>query len=115
MIVYNELTSLCEDLGFSAKALYAVSSHINNHYHTVKIPKKNGDYRELSVPDPFLKSIQKKISEVLLPLEEVSLYATAYIVGCSNVKNAKLHIGKPIILKLDIRKFFDKVYYPLVK
>ena len=42
MIVYKELSSLTEDLGFSEKTLYAVSNTIKRHYHKVKIPKETG-------------------------------------------------------------------------
>ena len=58
MIVYRELSSLERDLGISAKTLYAVSNNISKHYHKVKLPKKGGGYRNLSVPDEVLKSIQ---------------------------------------------------------
>lgn len=42
MIVYEKFSSLCHDLGYSAKALYTASNSIFKHYHTVEIPKKNG-------------------------------------------------------------------------
>ena len=54
MIIYRELSSLEQDLGISAKTMYAVSNNLGKHYHTVKLPKKNGGYRELCVPDPLL-------------------------------------------------------------
>ena len=41
MIVYKEFSSLVNDLGFSGKALYSVSNHINKYYKPVKIPKGN--------------------------------------------------------------------------
>ena len=66
MIVYRELSSLEQDLGINAKTLYAVSNNLRKHYHKAKLPKKNGGYRNLSVPDEILKSIQKQIAEVLL-------------------------------------------------
>ena len=56
MIVYRELSSLEKDLGVSAKALYTLSNQIHSHYHNVKIPKGNGEFRDLSVPDNFLKA-----------------------------------------------------------
>ena len=115
MIVYKELSSLTNDLGVSAKALYSLSNHINSHYYRTKIPKKNGEYRELSVPDEFLKTVQKRIVEKILAYEEVSPYATAYRYGASTVKNAYPHIKKKTILKLDIQHFFDNIIYPMVK
>ena len=115
MIVYREFSSLTNDLGVSAKALYALSNHLTSHYHRVSIPKKNGETRELNVPDDFLKSVQKKICDKLLCYMEVSPYATAYKYGASTVKNARVHLGKRDVLKLDIRHFFDRIIYPLVK
>ena len=112
MIVYKELSSLVSDLGFSARTLYSVSNSISDHYRTTFLPKDDGGVRELSVPDPLLKSIQKQISEVLLPLEPISPYATGYRPGGSTRKNALPHVGKPLVLKLDIRHFFDNIIYP---
>lgn len=67
MIVYRELSSLERDLGISARTLYAVSRNLGKHYRTLRIPKKSGGYRCLSVPDELLKSIQRRITEVLRP------------------------------------------------
>lgn len=115
MIVYKEFSSLVNDLGFSGKALYSVSNHINKHYKPVKIPKGNGEFRQLYVPDEFLKAIQRSINETLLSSEEISPYATAYRLGGSTKVNANPHVGKPVLLKLDIRHFFDHLIYPIVK
>lgn len=114
-IVYKELSSLEADLGFSAKALYTVSNRIHRHYHSVKIPKANGDFRELRVPDDFLMAIQRSIANKLLVNEEISPFATAYRFGGSTLSNAMPHAGKPVLLKLDIRHFFDNIIYPAVK
>jgi len=115
MIVYRELSSLTHDLGFSARTLYSVSNELHRHYRPAKIPKANGEWRELCVPDELLKAIQRSIVSNLLVYEEVSPHATAYRYGGSTVKNASLHVGKPMLLKLDIRRFFDSIIYPLVK
>lgn len=115
MIVYRELSSLSTDLGFSAKALYSVSNSITKHYHPVKIPKGNGEYRQLTVPDEFLKAIQRRINEKLLCFELISPYATAYRVGGSTIANASPHVSQKVLLKLDIRHFFDNLIYPVIK
>lgn len=115
MIVYRELSSLEKDLGFSARALYAASYHRNSHYHHSKIPKGNEEYRDLCVPDNFLKAIQRSIADHLLAYEEISPFATAYRPGGSTLVNARPHVGKPVLLKLDIRHFFDHIIYPQVK
>ena len=115
MIVYRELSSLERDLGISAKTLYAVSNNLGKHYRKASLPKKSGGYRNLSVPDEVLKSIQKRIAEVLLIHMPVSRYAKAYRFGCSTLRNAKHHVGKQVVLKLDILHFFDSIRYSTVK
>lgn len=115
MIFYKELSSLSFDLGFSPKALYAASNHTVSHYRTRKIPKSNGETRTLNVPDGFMKAIQRSIAEKLLAYEYVSKYAFAYKSGASTVSNAKPHLGNSMVIKMDIRHFFDSITYPMVK
>ncbi len=115
MIVYRELSSLEQDLGFSAKTLYAVSNSLDKHYRSVTIPKKSGGVRKLRVPDELLKAIQHQITEVLILPRPISRYAKAYYPGSSTIRNAKHHVGQPVVLKLDILHFFDSIRYSDVK
>ncbi len=41
-MVYRELSSLCHDLGYSARALYTLSNSVAEHYHDVMRPKAKG-------------------------------------------------------------------------
>jgi len=115
MIVYREFSSLVNDLGISAKTLYSVSNRTERHYRKVTIPKKSGGMRELCVPDELLKTVQRRIAEVLLPLEPISKYASAYRIGGSTRRNARPHIGREAVLKLDVKNFFGNLIYPIVK
>ena len=115
MIVYREFSSLEQDLGIPVKTLYAVSNNLKSHYRKVQIPKKSGGYRKLSVPDEILKKIQRQIADVLLIHMPVSRYAKAYRFGSTTLKNAKPHVGKKGVLKLDILHFFDSIRYSDVK
>ena len=115
MIVYKELSSIETDLGIKARTLYAVSNSLDRHYRQVRLEKHDGSFRLLSVPDPVLKIIQKKITLVLLSQVEVSPYATAYRPGGSTAANALPHVKKDVVLKLDIHHFFDNILYSDVK
>lgn len=115
MIVYRELSFLERDLGIPDKTLYAVSNSLGRHYRKVSIPKKTGGVRTLMAPDAVLKTFQRRISDVLLAHMPVSPYATAYRFGTSTLRNAAVHVGKPVVLKLDIYHFFDSIPYSLVK
>ena len=115
MIVYKELSSIEADLGIAISTLYAVSNNLASHYRKVTIPKKSGGTRELSVPDEILKKIQRRITEVILSQSRISSYATAYRFGASVQANARVHVGQSLVLKLDIKHFFDSITYSSVK
>ena len=115
MIVYKELGSIEKDLGYPAKTLYGLSNRLEKHYHTVYIPKSDGSKRKLSVPDLILKRVQKSIADNILIQYPISIYAKAYKPGSSVQKNARPHVGKKKVLKLDIEGFFDNILYSQVK
>ena len=115
MIVYKELSSIEKDLGYPAKTLYGLSNNLEKHYHNVFIPKSDGTKRKLSVPDLILKNVQRSIVHNILAYYPISKYATAYKVGSNVQKNARPHVNKKKILKLDIEGFFDNIIYSRVK
>ena len=115
MIVYRELASIEQDLGFSARTLYGLSNNLEKHYHNVLIPKSDGSKRKLSVPDLILKNVQRSIADNILSQYPISKYAKAYKTGSNVVQNAQPHVGKKKILKLDIEGFFDHILYSQVK
>ena len=115
MYVYKELTSIEQDLGFTARTLYGLSNNLEKHYRNVYLPKSDGTKRKLSVPDLILKRVQKSIADHILTQYPISNYAKAYKVGSSVQRNALPHVGKKKILKLDIEGFFDNILYSRVK
>lgn len=94
--------------------LYAVSNHTERHYHTVRIPKRDGTERKLLVPDKLLMGIQKNILHHILDGFTVSDCATAYHKGAGVVPNAIVHTGKKVVVKLDVRDFFGSISFPMV-
>lgn len=80
------------------------------NYHTVIIHRGRGHKnRRLSVPNGFLKTVQRRILEHYLYKLDVSEFSTAYCKGKSLLDNASPHIGKAYIVKLDISHFFDNI------
>lgn len=115
MIVYHELKSIEKDLGFNIKTLYSLSNNIDSHYHHIFLDKSDGTKRKLSIPDYILKKVQKSILDNILSYYSISNYACAYTKKSSVQRNARPHIGKKKILKLDIEGFFDHITYSRVK
>ena len=91
--------------------LYGLSNHTEEHYQKIQIPKRNGAWRTLYIPDSLLKYVQKQILHKVLTQLPVSYCASAYKKGCSLKENAAPHTGKSIVLKLDILDFFGNITY----
>ncbi|MCB7305821.1 reverse transcriptase family protein [Bariatricus massiliensis] len=94
--------------------LYAVSNHTGRHYRTAQIQKRGGGVRRLLVPDALLNKIQRNLLHHVLDGLPVSTYATAYRKRMSVVDNAAPHVGQALILKLDIKEFFENITFLMV-
>lgn len=91
--------------------LYSISNNIENNYKVFKIKKRNGKFRTIYEPNHTLKSIQRKILNNILNNKSISKYAKAYKKGISLRDNAVEHLNKNIILKLDIKDFFETINF----
>ena len=91
--------------------LYAISNHPEKYYSHKNILKRNGNKRELLIPNQTLKTIQRNILNHVLKGLSISKYATAYVKKRSLRDNASVHVGKEIVLKLDIKNFFGNIHF----
>ena len=96
------------------KTLYGISNNIDANYEEIIIRKKSGGLRFLYEPSKTLKSIQKRILKNVLEEKRTSSYAYAYKKGCSIKENAKHHVNKDVIVKLDIKDFFNNITFKMV-
>lgn len=78
-------------------------------YRTVRIKKKRGGYRTLSIPTVIIKYIQKWILDEIVSKMKVSDAATGFIKGASIKENASMHLNSKCILNLDIKDFFPSI------
>lgn len=101
----------CNDDNKYLKTLYSISNNIEKNYKVYKIKKNSGGYRTIYEPNSLLKHIQKKILNNILNNKSISKYAKAYHKGISLRDNACVHVNKEIILKLDIKDFFESISF----
>jgi retron-type reverse transcriptase len=85
------------------------------HYKRFYIPKKRGGERLISAPMPRLKDAQYWVLASIL--QKVSLHDAAhgFLLGRSIVSNAGPHVGKDIVLNIDLKDFFPTITYRRVK
>lgn len=93
------------------KTIYSISNNIENNYKIYKIKKRNGKYRTIYEPNSILKQIQKQILVNILNNKSISKYAKAYHKGIKLKDNVIPHVNKEIILKLDIKDFFENISF----
>ena len=101
----------CKDDKKYIKTIYSISNNIEKNYKIYKIKKRNGKYRTIYEPNLILKQIQKQILNNILKYKSISKYAKAYHKGIQLKDNAIPHINKEMILKLDIKDFFENISF----
>ncbi len=79
-------------------------------YVNYELPKKSGGTRQISAPSPLLKKVQRGLLELLYS-EDISKAATGFVPGLNIADNAKLHVGKAVVVNADIKSFFPNTTY----
>lgn len=105
---------LADFLKINEGNLFHTVRNIDKMYHNIAIPKRNGDERILTVPNEKLKYLQKYILKNIIGKFQISKYATAYYKGATLFENAKPHINKKYLLKIDLEDFFDTINFTMV-
>ena len=72
-------------------------------YRQFRIPKKSGGFRTIEAPGEKLKAIQRWINDDILDSFSCSDYATGFRTGKSIVDNARPHVGKELIINIDLK------------
>lgn len=112
----NELAAA---MGIELKALrfLAFSRKVStvSHYRKFYLPKKSGGKRLISAPMPRLKKVQYWILENILNKVAVHQAVHGFTLNRSIISNAQLHVGKKVVLNLDVKDFFPSIHFKRVK
>lgn len=87
-------------------------------FRVVKIPKRNGKFRYIYIPNDEYKASLKQLNDKfndLLVLNINDIKDHAFISGRNCVTNACAHIGNRFILSLDIENFFESIKWKHIK
>ncbi len=84
------------------------------HYESHKVPKRRGGYREINNPDKFLRLAQARILTKILNLVEVPDYTWAFEQGRSVPEMSQIHVGKPVVISLDLKDFFPSITQSMI-
>ncbi len=84
------------------------------HYETYYIPKRNGRKRKIDSPRKPLKRVQRKILDRVLQQVPINSHAEGFVRRKSILTNAGRHVGRKIVIKMDIRHFFPSISFSRV-
>lgn len=111
----KNLSNLLKHLGVSPKELRFISAKRYSQYHLVSTIKRSGGTRVLSVPNDRLKFIQRQIYDLLQPLYSPRWCVQGFIKGRSALENARKHVGRTHLVKIDFSNYFDQIKSPRIK
>lgn len=117
--VLVDAADVAELLGLEMKTLRWLTFHRDvapvSHYRQFHIPKAKGGLRTIASPRPLLRKAQAGIRREILSRLDVTEQAQAFVKERSILTNAKPHVGKAVVVKVDITDFFGTITYPRVR
>jgi retron-type reverse transcriptase len=117
--VWRSEEELAAALDLELKALQPLSVHSARdrvlHYVMFAIPKRRGGERLIMAPKRRLKTVQRALNTLLVSKLPVSSYAHGFRPQRSVRSNAQPHVGKRVVLRLDLREFFRSIHFGRVR
>lgn len=80
-----------------------------SHYQRFTMPKKSGGERHISAPMPRLKRAQYWVLDNMLAKMPVHEAAHGFLPGRSILTNAAPHVGRDVVINLDLKDFFPSI------
>jgi len=117
--VWRNEDEIAAALGISLKTLRHFSIHRDAermvHYTSFAIPKRSGGERLILAPKRRLKALQRKLLDLLVRQLPVSEHAHGFRVGRSVRTGAERHVGRRVLLQMDLKDFFPSVTFARVR
>jgi RNA-directed DNA polymerase len=112
----EDVASLLE-VDYQSLIYYIYRTPDEAKYFVFTIAKKSGGFREISAPNPSLKILQKKLSQVLNSVYQPATATHGFVSSKSIVTNASTHTQrrKKYVLNLDIKDFFPSINFGRVR
>lgn len=117
--VMHDAADLAALLGVDMRTLRWLTYHREvatvTHYRQFQIPKATGGQRTISAPRPALRAAQQAIREKVLAPLTPTVHAQAFVKGRSTLTNARPHLRKGVLVKVDITDFFGTIRFGRVR
>src|SRR5262249_22485661 len=102
-------------LGLTIRQLRWLAFHTQaatrTHYVKFQVPKRSGGMRTLSAPHKTLKLAQRWVLNHIVGKLPVTEAAHGFVAGRGIVTNANPHVGKAVVVNMDLEDFFPTISY----
>lgn len=107
----EKLDSTYRVRGFDKETLNSLPpDQIPLGYWWHRVPKTSGEFRLLRTPNPRLMKIQRLLLRKLFAKLRVHPAAKGFRRKESVVSHASLHVGKAVVLRIDVEDFFTRTH-----
>lgn len=110
---------VAQGLGVSIGTLRHFSIHRSRervpHYFHFALPKRRGGERLICAPKARLKAVQRSLLREVVERLPVHSAAHGFVRGRSVGSCAAQHVGKAIVVRLDLEDFFGTITFPRVR
>lgn len=93
----------------------AQGTRFDGLYRSWEIPKRRGGKRRITAPVTVLKAIQRRLLDVVLAAAPCHPAATGFRPGISIADNARPHVGRKVVVNVDIEGFFPNTRFARVR
>lgn len=109
------LAPLFRFVSFDHDAKPGYGSQLRSLYVPFELPKRRGGVRTVHAPVPWLKVVQRGLLEHLFARGPWPDAAHGFVAGRNVVSNAAPHVRQPLVVNVDIARFFDSTTYERIK
>ncbi len=117
--VWQSEQDVAQALGLTVGQLRHYSIHrereTSPHYICFAIRKHSGGTRIIHAPKQKLKAIQRKLNVLLVSKLPISEHAHGFITSRSVASNAAAHVGKEVVVRIDLKDCFPSIHFGRVR
>jgi retron-type reverse transcriptase len=85
------------------------------HYVRYTVPKRSGGQRVILAPKREVKALQRRALSELVAKIPTAQAAHGFVSGRSITTNAQRHVGRLVVVSLDLKDFFPSITFPRVR
>lgn len=118
--LFGELSSAGDVAALLEVPLWQLNFILYTHRHRYQytrfeIPKRSGGVRQIASPPASLAILQKKLCRVLQLVYRPRGCVHGFVRDRSIATNARLHVGRPFVLNVDLADFFTTIHFGRVR